>query len=1426
MPGSASARSWIRRAVLGFAAVALLVFGLRANGNTAAELVTNDAMVWLANPPLGTVVQVHGRSRDVAETVKVTERSDSLVARQLGTGAIVLDQDEATIGRIDGASLQYTAGRQVGTSGADLAIAVGAQQPYVIDTAAGNIEALDAKSLDSIANASITPQQAAVAVVGADGRLWAYDRETGEVLGMAPTGEVSRTKVTDPGTPAALALADSRPVLVEPTLGQVRRLGGSGKPGASACLASSGSEKILVAGSGGGAPDPLVFTIFADTGELSTSDLDDGSCVRLQLRSEDASGDDVYGQPVALGQILFVPVLNRGQVLVIDGARNTIERTITNLVTPNHRFELFVDDGNVWFNDLEGAAAGVLSPSGIVFTIDKDTASSRTGIGQGVGPGIGSDPDGEIVDNDPNAGTDAPGEGGSNAGSGTGGNGTSGDGDGGGNANGTGNGRGQGRGSDTGNAASDTGAQTPADSPGASPANDGLPQLPQPQLNGSQAPGTPAPAAPPGVLPPQPQGPTPAPQPTVPGPSTPTTPPPVDTLVANFSWSPAGQPDVNTTLDFVDTSVGRVTQWVWSFTGPDGSSTTAQGQRVSRTLPLAGNWSVTLTVTNGTRVDTTRPALIAVREAGAPTPPVADFTWEPQTPVVDTPVVFRDRSTSLGVSGGIVSWLWDFGDGTTATVQNPPSKVYTKADTYIVRLTVRNALRLEARAEVRIVVAAKPEPLKPDFSFSPAAPRVGDTVEFRDTTVGGPTSWLWDLGDGTTARTQNVSIRYRDQGDFKVTLTVRNERGTELVQKTVRVGAAVNAPQARISQPSGTATVEVGKSLRFVSGSTGAPTRLVWDFGDESARVEGNSVDKTWNRVGRYTVTLTASNDVGSTSTSMDVEVTTSQPVAIQAAFRVSPGATRNDPATVESPVLFTNTSSGQGTFSWNFGDGSPASTQTQPTHTYSSRGNYTVTLTMTNGDRVSTAQQDVFVVERVVRPRAQFSFSPQSPAVGQTITFTDQSQNTPTTWSWDFGDGSSNRSEQNPTKVYANPGTYFVTLTVRNSAGEDTERNVVQVTVPRPPPAAAFEVQPIPAERFAGSALTFTDRTDAARPLTTPVFTFPNGSLSPAAGQRSVQYTFAQAGTFPVSMRVCWADEPQNCNETQQTVTILQPATRPAAAFTLSGPGVINQSTIAAGRPVSFTDASTGANITRREWNIGGSQYDTTSVTLTLSTPGQLSVTLTVTNAGGSDAATRSIAVVAAPAASFDAPTAALTGVPITFTDTSTGFITSWTWDFGDGTTFTTTDPARRSPQHTYSTSGSYIVRLRVSNDADQSTATPRTINITVPVPPAPVIQATDPTTGAVSANGAISVRAGVAAQFIDASVGPPATSWVWQWGDGTPNSDGAQATHSFATPGSYTVKLIATNTGGSTEATLNVTVTPPVAAASTSTTSGAPAN
>jgi beta propeller repeat protein len=322
-----------------------------------------------------------------------------------------------------------------------------------------------------------------------------------------------------------------------------------------------------------------------------------------------------------------------------------------------------------------------------------------------------------------------------------------------------------------------------------------------------------------------------------------------------------------------------------------------------------------------------------------------------------------------------------------------------------------------------------------------------------------------------------------------------------------------------------------------------------------------------------------------------------------------------------------------------------------------------------------------------LIIPVANFSAIPISGKAPLSVFFSDKSTGTPKKWKWDFGDGTTS-TKQNPTHKYSKVGVYTVKLTVTNAAGSNTATKTDYIKVIAKP-VAAFSVSPTSGR--APLNVKFTD-TSTGTP-TKWKWDFGDGSKS---FLQNPTHKYSKAGKYTVTLTVTNAAGINTVTKSNYiTVTA-----KPAAAFSASptsGKSPLN---------VKFTDKSTGSP-TKWKWDFGdGISSTKQNPTHKYSKAGKYTVTLKVTNAVGINTVTKSNYITVT--GTSQAPTADFWGWPlsgkaplkVTFTETSKGSPTSWKWDFGDGKYST-----EKSPTHTYSSAGTYTVKLTATNEAGSST-------------------------------------------------------------------------------------------------------------------------
>ncbi|OPX70867.1 MAG: PKD domain protein [Methanoregulaceae archaeon PtaB.Bin108] len=848
-------------------------------------------------------------------------------------------------------------------------------------------------------------------------------------------------------------------------------------------------------------------------------------------------------------------------------------------------------------------------------------------------------------------------------------------------------------------------------------------------------------------------------------------------------------------LQFTDTSLNDPTQWSWNF--GDGETSTLRNP--NHTYSAYGGYNLTLTVSNLAGSNSTT-RIICIIACPLPVyPPVAHFTANATYGQLPLPIQFTDNSTGEAIT----SRLWTFGDGGTSTDTNP-IHLYTTPGLFTVSLEVTNDGGSNTSTRTDYIHVFDATPIA-DFIAEPQSGDAPLPVQFHDTSVGSPTGWQWDFGDGTTTTLQSPSHTYTTPGNYTVTLTAGSSGGTNTTIKADFIQVMPEGPP-EVPVANFTADIWTGRfsaGADFYDSSTGNPDSWNWSFGDGSYSEERNPWHY-YQGIGSYPMSLTVSNSEGSDTITRDDFIVIPTPPP-EADFSGSPRY-GTFPLTVE----FTDYSIGSvdwdtppATYEWNFGDGSPNSTDKGTVnHHYMAAGTYTVTLTVTDIGGSDTLALENYIGEvPPPQPIADFTATPKYGFAPLTVDFIDQSTGSPLlTYTWDLGDGNASY-EKNPSHIYSSPGLYNVTLQTTNVGGSDTITKAGFIEV-----LPAPEVLPLHAD-FTSNVTTGTmpitvqfNDSSTGNPSSWS-WVFEKDSYYPVGEVETTQaipyygnefshetnpvVTYSYPGNYSVSLTVSRTGETDTITKEEYIKVIPPPPVADFITYNSEGPAPLE---------VEF-DAYVPYwyYIDEWVWEFGdGTTYWRTSpwITHTYYIPGLYNVTLTVNSLYGNDTLTKvhciNVTQELPPMVSFNAtPRSGDAPLSVAFTDTSSGTVTSRFWDFGDGTT----EWANATPDvtHSYSLPGNYTVSLTAGNDGGQATATKAEyiqVNSTGTPPDARF------TLTPMMGYGPLTVR------FTDHSRGMP-LKWLWDFGDGNTSSE-QNPSHTYTTPGRYLPRLTVYNSGG----------------------------
>jgi PKD repeat protein len=790
---------------------------------------------------------------------------------------------------------------------------------------------------------------------------------------------------------------------------------------------------------------------------------------------------------------------------------------------------------------------------------------------------------------------------------------------------------------------------------------------------------------------------------------------------------------------------GTITRFIWNFGNGSQDSTNFNPTTI---YTLASNYPVTLTIlnSNGCRTTRTDTNLIIVTEGVN-----ADFI-PPTATGCRPPVNVSLQNTSTGPAG-VLTYAWDFGNGTQSTVRNPVAQ-YNAGGTYRITLLVTSDQGCFDSISRQVII--------PNVSISssfdaPDSACLGTPVQFENTSRPDPDSTLWIWGDGTpNDRGLNQIHTFRTAGTFNVRII--NYFGS-CVDSATRPIVIPATPQISF-RSNDTVSCRIPHTANFTAIAPGA-VQWNWEFGDGGTG-SGQSVSYIYRNAGNYTVRLTTVDAIGCrTSRFVNNYIRIARP-------RFTP---RNLPDSgclpfTKRPDILIETADGIRSASWDFGDGTIISSLTPPTHTYTRAGvfNFRLIITTNTGCVDTLNIPGAVSVGNLPVSVADFTATPRIACAGEGIAFTDLSPNPTdiTGWLWEFGDGG--RSfEQNPIHRYTDTGRFEVTLTIfNNGCGATISREDYIFTFGA---VARFNYDVDCSNK---RRVSFRDSSLNAATIS---WDFGDGTI--VNGNPTPTHTYAALGTYQV---VLTATQGTCTYADTQIVRLIDER----ATFT------INPNPLCRGLAVNFTaTGSTAANISRYEWDFGTGRFVTGGRTVLTSFPvaGLYTTRLRITDINGCRDSLSQPLPVGGPRAGFGAtnPTgcAALT---VNFIDSSrsdgVNAIVQRIWDFGDGTVQTINAPPY---QHTYNVPGTYNVKLRIVDAGGCQDSIIFRNFVTASNPRANFsVDSTQSCPGAII-------------RFINqTNQGGTNTisNFLWSFGDGT-TSQIADPTKEYTTPGYYSVKL-----------------------------------
>ena len=715
-----------------------------------------------------------------------------------------------------------------------------------------------------------------------------------------------------------------------------------------------------------------------------------------------------------------------------------------------------------------------------------------------------------------------------------------------------------------------------------------------------------------------------------------------------------------------------------------------------------------------------------------------------------------------------VSFLWDFGNGTSSILNNP-SAIFTNPGFYSVKLVAYNGPDSDSIIKVNYIeVLNKPTA---NFNYTIIGSCEEDNlINFSNTSIGS-NSCVWDFGNGDTNSLNNPNYSYFQPGSYPVTLIAYNGLGCS--DDTV-IGPIVINPTPILNVSSDT-TIICDSSYNFTFtgiSSNSTITSWQWDFGDGySTSTTFNSIQYSYDSSNTFNPSVTGISSDGCID-SINLDVIVILPFEIY---------TLSSSTNLGCPPLNVNfnispTDSIQN-INWDFDDGNLLSGNLSPTNQFLNNGVFHPSAIVEN---LNGCFQQIDLIDSINisnSPSATFNLLNTSGCPPLSVQFNIFSPITNIV-DIDFGDGNPISNLNNITHTYSDNGIFYPILTITDTNNCQSIYNMDTVY-------SGISNIDFSASKVKGCAPLKVDFSSIAPSATSWAWDFGDGHTST---DENPENTYDSAGSYSVTLV---AYDVNSCFDTLIKMNYILVEKEIVNIVTID--------TITACSPYVFNTDVYNIGVNFWDWDFGdGNIGNGQSVNHTYDQPGTYNISLFTDAPNGCKYDLNNFAFLKIDGIDINVNiNSNCSSGLVDIVNNSTG-VTQHLWNMGDGVTYTTANV-----QHTYSTSQSYVITYESISEIgcnnfeyysaifDCNPSNPIIINMPAPNPINPLI---DPIT-----NIPIGQSCGPESVNLNSPF-PTAISWEWDFGDGN-FGNGQNTSHYYSTAGTFNLNHIANYIDGSSD-------------------------